>query len=92
MMYVFKNCRAFIRTVPSLVYDEYRVEDLDTNGEDHVADETRYFCMARPVPARVPRENDPFAAAPQSVYLDIGKGDLVPRTQREKTEVLSETV
>lgn len=35
MMYVFSNCRAFIRTVPLLVYDEHKVEDLDTSGEDH---------------------------------------------------------
>ena len=31
------------------MYDEHRPEDLDTDGEDHVADETRYFCMARPM-------------------------------------------
>ena len=24
-------------------------EDLDTRQEDHVADECRYFCMARPI-------------------------------------------
>ncbi|MBQ1502945.1 MAG: Terminase-like family protein, partial [Clostridia bacterium] len=92
MMYVFKNCRAFIRTVPSLVFDEYRVEDLDTNGEDHVADETRYFCMSRPLPARTPSAADPFCASPQSVYLDIKKEDMVPHPSREKMEVLSEVV
>ena len=95
MMYVFKNCRAFIRTVPSLVYDEYRVEDLDTGGEDHVADETRYFCMSRPVPARVPRAEDPFYSSPQAVRLDIKREDLTPRAAscggRKKMEVLSET-
>ena len=29
--------------------DKYKVEDLDTKLEDHVADETRYMCMSRPV-------------------------------------------
>ena len=48
-MYVFRNCEAFIRTIPILVYDEHKVEDLDTSMEDHCADEWRYFCMARPV-------------------------------------------
>ena len=24
-------------------------EDLDTTGEDHIADEVRYMCMARPI-------------------------------------------
>lgn len=52
MMYVFSNCKAFIRTVPSLIYDDHRVEDLDTDGEDHIADETRYFCMSRPIKPR----------------------------------------
>ena len=35
MLYVFKNCRGFIRTIPLLLYDEHAVEDLDTDGEDH---------------------------------------------------------
>jgi len=28
------------------------VEDVDSEAEDHIYDETRYFCMARPVKAR----------------------------------------
>lgn len=48
-LYAFRTCRAFIRTMPLLQYDEHRPEDLDTTGEDHVADETRYMCMARPM-------------------------------------------
>lgn len=35
MMYVFRTCKAFIRTMPLLMYDEHRPEDLDTSGEDH---------------------------------------------------------
>lgn len=35
MMYVFDNCKAFIRTIPALQYDDHKVEDLDTDGEDH---------------------------------------------------------
>ena len=49
MMYVFNTCKAFIRTVPLLQYDEHRAEELDTEGEDHVADEWRYMCMSRPI-------------------------------------------
>ena len=48
-MYVFEGCRAFIRTIPLLQYSKTRPEDLDTEGEDHVADEVRYMCMARPI-------------------------------------------
>ena len=50
-LYVFSNCRAFIRTVPLLLYDAQRPEDLDSSLEDHAADEARYFCMSRPVRA-----------------------------------------
>ena len=51
-MYVFENCKAFIRTVPALLYSETQVEDLDTKMEDHVADEWRYMCMSRPIKPR----------------------------------------
>ena len=48
-MYVFSNCKGFIRTIPMMLYDEHKVEDLDTSMEDHIADEWRYMCMARPI-------------------------------------------
>ena len=48
-LYVFSNCRAFIRTIPGLLFSETEPEDLDTRQEDHVADESRYFCMSRPI-------------------------------------------
>jgi PBSX family phage terminase large subunit len=52
MMYIFSTCEDFIRTVPLLQYDKNRAEDVDSDGEDHIADETRYFCMYRPMGAR----------------------------------------
>ena len=48
-MYVFENCKGFIRTIPLMMYDEHKVEDLDTSQEDHIADEWRYMCMSRPI-------------------------------------------
>lgn len=48
-MYVFSTCKSFIRTIPMLEYDAHNVEDIDTTQEDHIADEWRYFCMARPI-------------------------------------------
>jgi PBSX family phage terminase large subunit len=51
-MYIFNTCRAFLRTIPLLLYSSTIPEDLDTAMEDHVADETRYFCMSRPVTPR----------------------------------------
>ena len=55
-MYVFKNCKAFIRTIPLMMFSETNPEDLDTKLEDHVADEWRYFCMTRPVRPFIPDE------------------------------------
>ena len=54
MLYIFNTCRHFIRTIPTLVYDDKDVEDIDTDTEDHIYDECRYVCMANPLP---PREN-----------------------------------
>lgn len=48
MLFVFETCRDFIRTVPVLQHDSLRPEDLDTDGEDHAADDARYACMSRP--------------------------------------------
>lgn len=39
---VFKNCRDLIRTLPALPYDETKVEDVDTDAEDHAYDTLRY--------------------------------------------------
>ena len=48
-MYVFDNCKAFLRTIPLLQFSKTEPEDLDTEQEDHAADEWRYLCMSRPV-------------------------------------------
>lgn len=65
MLYVFDTCKHFIRTIPALVYDETDVEDIDTDGEDHIYDECRYICMAHPIsrPAKIaekPLGDDPL--------------------------------
>lgn len=53
MLYVFSTCKHFIRTVPNLVYDETDVEDVDTDGEDHIYDQCRYVCMRNPIAPRI---------------------------------------
>ena len=71
MMYVFNNCKAFMRTIPTLCYSETHPEDLDTDQEDHVADEFRYFCMSRPIKPRMVNEVRKPAFDPLNQY----KGD-----------------
>lgn len=58
MLYVFSCCKDFIRTIPSLAYDARKVEDIDTAGEDHIYDETRYFLMSRPIAPRMARTRE----------------------------------
>jgi hypothetical protein len=63
---VFNTCKHFIRTVPALVYDSANVEDIDTDGEDHIYDELRYVCMKNPVPAPAVKTAAPRAFDPLS--------------------------
>jgi hypothetical protein len=41
-LYVFENCREFLRTFPSIPRSDKDPDDVDTDAEDHIADETRY--------------------------------------------------
>ena len=69
LLYVFASCKHFIRTVPALVYDETDVEDVDSDGEDHIYDELRYVAMKNPISPR------PKIKAPAVLYdpLDLHK-------------------
>lgn len=53
---VFSSCVDTIRTIPSLPYDLRKVEDVDTDAEDHCYDQMRYFLMSRPAKPSLPRE------------------------------------
>lgn len=88
MMYIFSNCKAFIRTIPLLQYDDHKVEDLDTDGEDHVADEARYFCMSRPIKPRAAIPKDKYKATPMAMFLDIPKENILPTPRLARMEVI----
>jgi hypothetical protein len=45
-MYVFNNCRDFVRTVPSISRDPRDPDDVNSDAEDHIGDETRYTVLA----------------------------------------------
>ena len=66
MLYVFENCADFIRTFPAIVYDKLNPEDIDSSGEDHIYDETRYLCMYLPI--KVP-ENGFFPTDDPLIFL-----------------------
>ncbi|OGV45847.1 MAG: terminase [Lentisphaerae bacterium GWF2_44_16] len=46
-LFVFSTCRNFIRTIPVLPRDEKESDDIDTEAEDHIADEARYRVLAQ---------------------------------------------
>ena len=41
-LFVFSTCAHFIRTIPTLPRDRNNQDDVDTEAEDHIGDETRY--------------------------------------------------
>jgi hypothetical protein len=55
---VFENCVDFIKTIPDLLHDTKKLEDLDTTQEDHIADEARYGVMSRPYFNSRPKGDD----------------------------------
>jgi len=68
MLYIFRTCREFLRTVPILQYSAQHPEDVDSDMEDHIADETRYLCMLVPMrPERATRAR----AVPLENPLDL---------------------
>lgn len=77
MFQVFNTCKHFIRTFPSLVYDETNVEDIDTEQEDHIYDECRYVIMENPItPRRNVKEKSP-KSDPLNLYADSRKYQAV---------------
>jgi hypothetical protein len=53
MIYCFSTHTASVRTIPALQHDPDRMEDVNTESEDHAADEWRYACMSRPFNQKV---------------------------------------
>ena len=45
-LFVFTTCSAFIDTVPVLPRDDKNTDDVNTEAEDHIADESRYLIRA----------------------------------------------
>ena len=55
------------RTVPLMQHDEHKIEDINTDMEDHAADEWRYACMSRPYIRLVPSSEPAKWPTQQSV-------------------------
>jgi hypothetical protein len=51
-IFIFDNCKNFVDLVPNLPRDEIDQDDVDTEAEDHIGDETRYHIMSLGLGAR----------------------------------------
>lgn len=84
LLYFLETCTATIETLPTLQHDKDRVEDIDTDSEDHAGDETRYACASRPwIPDDPRRQPDPFELSRHPDSDIIYTGTL---TMREMVE------
>ena len=75
MMFFVDTAGTRIRTLPMSSTTSNRLEDLDTEGEDHAVDDIRYACMSRPFGARVERGRGPQPAA-GAQCLTTGRTDI----------------
>jgi hypothetical protein len=79
MIYCFETCTHSIRTIPLLQHDEIKPEDIDSDMEDHAADEWRYACMSRPwIPTKM--KQDPKWPQGQTI------NELIRENRRRKEE------
>lgn len=82
MIYFCSNNTHLLRTVPSLQHDEDNLEDLDTDQEDHGADELGMACMSRPRAITVSRK-----AKPRNPYQfdELTKPAVQPKSKYRST-------
>ena len=88
MFYVFNTCKHFIRTIPLLLYDEHKVEDIDTTQEDHIADMWRYVMMNNIIKPRAKAVADPYNESPLKTIFDIPKEMVTARRPIPKMEII----
>jgi len=76
---VFSTCTSFVTTFPANTHDPRKPEDLNTDGEDHAADEARYAMMSRPPETDLKQEENLSPTSPQYKMLQL-------RRKREENE------
>ncbi len=81
MLYFTEACEDTIRTLPTLQHDEHDPEDLDTEAEDHAADETRYAVMSRPwLPTLTPARTSNLPKLPTQFTIN----ELIERSRHQR--------
>lgn len=80
MIYTFDTCLDSIRTVPMMQHDVLKLEDINTDMEDHAADEWRYACMSRPFVRANPM------AVPPKFALDRSINEIIAAQRRKREQ------
>ena len=73
---ITRNCSNLIRTLPDMIHDSVKVEDMDTSGEDHAPDTFRYGLMALK-PQRQDLES----------YISVAKATTEPLMQKVQSTI-----
>lgn len=61
MMLIYDTCEQFIRTIPLLQADVNNIEDVNTDSEDHIYDESALLALYRPLHLETPAPKQTFA-------------------------------
>lgn len=86
LLYFLDCCSHTIRTIPELQHDEKDPEDLNTEGEDHAGDETRYACNTHPIvkdAAPIAPGWTPPKTVERMTFMDLVNLNTKRRTSRE---------
>lgn len=59
---IFKTCYKMIETIPEMVHDDLKPEDLNTDSNDHACDDLRYFLVSRSYPSKIKKDSPPIGS------------------------------
>lgn len=83
---IFSTCPEIIRSIPEMIHDKNKPEDLDTTLNDHGVDALRYWCMRRPrvyTPPKEPLDLSPEARIRRKLEgMDKRRGKVHPELGR----------
>lgn len=76
---MFSTCNNLIRTLPALIHDDHRVEDVSDKCEDHGPEAARYGLMSRPSPAVI-KEQQHYAFSFEKPKPDAFRGGSIDQS------------
>jgi hypothetical protein len=80
LLYITKNCKNLLRTLPTMQYDNSKPEDLNTDMEDHAVDTLRYLCMTKPI---MPAEIKKPMTLQESINKELEIQKLIDKIKEE---------